>query len=415
MPDGMTKYGRSPWIDTFPASRVPSYPRHRGVSQEPVVILGGGLTGCLTAYAFAASGIPVVLLEGDQIGRGGSGLASGWMGGAPGPSFADLEKTAGRAAVRHAFRSWRRAALDFSALLRRLDIKCAFAAHSTATVAITPEQGVRLKRDHKARRDADLDAALLNPRALTTELGLDGVSGIRDSAGGVLDPYRACLGLAAAAAARGAQIFERSAVRKITFARRHADLTTAGGSIRTARVIVATGMPGALFASLRRHFWFRTVFMAATARVPAKLRQQLGRRAAVVRDLAEPPHLVRWADDERLIVAGADSATPATAPERQRDRVAVQRTGQLMYELSTLYPDISGILPEYGWEVPYARTSDGLPYLGPHRNFPHHLFAFGDSSHTVTGAFLASRVLLRQHLGEVEPGDRYFSFTRHGG
>ena len=131
-----------------------------------------------------------------------------------------------------------------------------------------------------------------------------------------------------------------------------------------------------------------------------------------MRDLAEPPHLVRWVDDERLLVAGADTLSP---PVRLRDRIVVQRTGQLMYELSTLYPDISGILPAYGWDAPYARTSDGLPYIGPHRNFPHHLFAFGDSSHSITGAYLASRMLLRHHLDELEPADRHFGFTRHGG
>ena len=46
---------------------------------------------------------------------------------------------------------------------------------------------------------------------------------------------------------------------------------------------------------------------------------------------------------------------------------------------------------------------EGLPYIGPHRNFPHQLFAFGDSSHSVTGAYLASRILLRHHLGETDP------------
>ena len=94
---------------------------------------------------------------------------------------------------------------------------------------------------------------------------------------------------------------------------------------------------------------------------------------------------------------------------------AVQRTGQLMYELSTLYPDVSGIRPEYGWDAPYARTSDGLPYIGPHRNFPHQLFAFGDSSRGMTGAYLASRMLLRHHVDDLESADRHFGFTRHGG
>jgi glycine/D-amino acid oxidase-like deaminating enzyme len=110
-----------------------------------------------------------------------------------------------------------------------------------------------------------------------------------------------------------------------------------------------------------------------------------------------------------MLVMGADSEM---TPARQRDKAIVQRTGQLMYELSTLYPDISGIAPEYGWEVWYARTGDGLPHVGPHRNFPHHLFAFGDASHSVTGAYLASRILVRHYFGERDRADEVFGFAR---
>ena len=408
----MTKYGRSPWVDAFPNARVPSYPRQRGPLSTSVVIVGGGLTGCTTAYAFAANGVDVVLLEADRVGRGSTGLASGWIGGDPGVSFIEVEKALGRAASRDAFRSWRRAALDFAALIRRLNVKCAFTPQGAAMVALTPDQAARLKREHKGRRDAGIDAPMLSARAVKSELGLDAAAAIRENAGGVVDPYRVCLGLAAAAAGRGAKIFERTPVRKITFGRRKADVITTGGAIHTDRVVVATGVPTPLFKSLIRHFWFRTTYLTMTERVPAKIRQQLGRREAVVRDGFEPPHVARWVDDERLLVSGADALSP---PARQRDRIVVQRTGQLMYELSTLYPEISGILPAYGWDAPYARTSDGLPYLGPHRNFPHHLFAFGDSSRSITGAYLASRILLRHHLDELESADRHFGFTRHGG
>jgi glycine/D-amino acid oxidase-like deaminating enzyme len=407
----MTKYGRSPWVDTFPKARVPSYPRQRGPLQTSVVVVGGGLTGCATAYAFAASGIDVILVEADQVGRGSTGLAAGWIGGDPGVSFAEVEKALGRTAARDVFRSWRRAALDFGALIRRLDIKCAFTPRDTAIVAVTPDQALRLARDRKMRRDAGVDAPFLSGRVVKADLGLDAPAALREAVGAVVDPYRACLGLAAAAVDRGAKIFERTQVRKVKFGRRKADVITAGGAIRADRVVVATGIPTPLFRSLIRHFWFRTTYLTMTERVPAKMRQQLGRREAVVRDLSEPPHVVRWVDDERLLVTGADALSP---PVRQRDRIVVQRTGQLMYELSTLYPDISGILPEYGWDAPYARTSDGLPYIGPHRNFPHHLFAFGDSSRTITGAYLASRMFLRHHLDEIEPADRHFGFTRHG-
>jgi glycine/D-amino acid oxidase-like deaminating enzyme len=405
----MTKYGRSPWIDQFPKSRVPSFPKHKGAQTTDVVVVGGGLTGCTTAYAFAAAGVKVMLLEAEQVGRGNSGYSAGWISEDPGIPFADLEKIVGLRGARRAFQSWRRAALDFAALLRRLDVKCALTTRPTVTVAMTPEQAARLKKEQKARRDAGLDALLLNARAIRGEVGLDVAAGLRAKDGATLDPYRACLGVAGAAVDRGAMLFERSAVTRIRFNRKIADVFTAGGSIRTSRVVVATGMPTPLFKSLARHFWFHNTFLTLTSPLPAKIRQQLGRREAVVRDLAEPPHVVRWVGDDRILVSGADSEA---APPRQRDKAVVQRTGQLMYELSTLYPDISGTQPEYGWAADYARTANGLPAIGPHRNFPHHLFAFGDASHSVTGAYLASRIILRHHFGEMDPADDVFAFHR---
>lgn len=406
----MTYYGRSPWLDRFPESRIPSHPRLRGHLDPSVVIVGGGLTGCATAYAFAAAGIDVAVLEADRIGRGTTASAAGWIADDPGSPFVSIEKAIGRSSASRAWQAWRRAALDTAALVRRLGVKCDLVASTSLTIAAPADGIARLKREQNARRDAGLDAPFLNARAVSGEVAIPSGGGLRGKDGATLDPYRACLGIAAAARERGAQFFERSPVTKIVFGRRAVDVRTAGGTVRAAQVVVATGVPTALFASLQRHFWFRSRYLALTGRVPPRIRQQLGKRSTVVRDCAEPPHVIRWVDDERLLVMGADRESP---PDRLREKITIQRTGQLMYELSTLYPDISGIPPECGWDGSYARTSDGLPYIGPHRNFPHHLFAFGDSSHGVTGAYLASRILLRHYLGEPEPADELFAFTRN--
>jgi len=406
----MTHYGRSPWLDRLSKSRVPSFPRHRGHLNPAVVIVGGGLTGCATAYAFAAAGIRVAVIEADRIGRGTTASGAGWIADDPGVTFLSIEQAVGRRSAQRAWQAWRRAALDGAAVLRRLGVTCDLEASASVTIAATSEQITRLKREQKARRDAGLNAPLLTARAVSAEVALLSGGGLRGKDGATLDPYRACLGLAAAARERGAQFFERSPVKKITFGRKAVDVRTAGGTVRAEQVVVATGVPTALIASLQRHFWFRSAYLALTGRVPAKIRQQLGTRSTVVRDSADPPHVVRWVDDERLLVMGADRESP---PDRLREKTTIQRTGQLMYELSTMYPDISGMIPEYGWDAAYARTADGLPYIGPHRNFPRHLFAFGDSSHSVTGAYLASRMLLRHYLGELDPADELFAFTRN--
>jgi glycine/D-amino acid oxidase-like deaminating enzyme len=405
-----TRYGRSPWVDQFPKSRIPTYPAHRGPIKVDAAIVGGGLTGCLTAYAFAAAGIKVALFEADVLGRGASGASTGWIADDPGPSFAEVEKLIGLRKARGAWEAWRRAALDFAALIRRLGLKCDLEPHGSLLVATTPDQSSRLAREQKSRRSAGLDAVVVKARAIQDEAGIANGAGLRGRDGATINPYRATLGFAAAAAARGALIFERSAVRKIGFNRKDAEVFTPTGSFRTRRVVIATAMPTAtLTRSLARHFWFKSAYLALTEPVPAKIRNQMGKRSMVMRDIATPPHVVRWVDDQRLLIEGADGPRPA---DRLRDKTVVQRTGQLMYELSTIYPDISGIMPAYGWEAPYALTGEGLPYFGFHRNFPHQLFAFGDSSPGVTDAYLGSRVLLRHYLDEVESSDEAFSFTR---
>jgi glycine/D-amino acid oxidase-like deaminating enzyme len=405
-----TRYGRSPWTDQFPTSRVPSYPTHRGSLEVDVAIVGGGLTGCATAYAFAAAGVRVALFEASRLGKGASGVSPGWMADDPGVSFPAVERLIGLKAARHAFQTWRRAALDFAALVRRLDLKCHLEPRPSLLVALTPEQATELKHEKKSRRDAGLDVSLVNHKVLADEAGIEATAALRARDGATIDPYRATLGLAAAAAERGARIFEQSPVKSITFNRRDAALTTDGGSFRVAQVVVATAMPTKqLFGSLARHFWFKTRYLVLTDPVPARIRARLGTTGIVVRDLASPAHTIRWVGEDRLLIAGADGDTP---PARLREKTIVQRTGQLMYELSTLHPDISGIMPAYGWDSPYALTAEGLPYIGAHRNFPHQVLCFGDSSHGVTGAYLASRIALRCYLEEADAADEAFGFTR---
>jgi glycine/D-amino acid oxidase-like deaminating enzyme len=224
-----------------------------------------------------------------------------------------------------------------------------------------------------------------------------------------MDPYRAALGLASAAVKRDALLFERTRVTKVRAGSNAVEVLAEGGVIRAATVIVTTGTATAEFKPLRRHFKPREAYLVLTEPVPAAVRRQLGRREVTLRDLRVPHHRLAWTRDDRLLVGGADQGA---VPPRMREAVLVQRTGQLMYQLLTLYPAISGLRPDYGWEVPYGQTSDGVMYIGPHRNYPRHLFALGGGGDSVTGAFLSARLLVRALGRASDKGDAAFGWTR---
>ncbi|MFN7916187.1 MAG: FAD-binding oxidoreductase [Vicinamibacterales bacterium] len=403
-------YGRSPWVGQFPKSRLPAFPRLKGHATAEVVVIGGGLTGCATAYAFAAAGVDVVLLEAERLGQGPSGSSAGWITDTPTVPFAVSDAALGRRAAKQAWQAWRRAALDLGALVRRRGLSSRFDRRPSLTFARTADAADMLRREHRLRTSAALDLQLLPARAASAIAGCPAMAGVRTTQSALVDPYRLTLAFAAAAVSRGARIFERTAVTRTSSTRDEATAAVGrAATIRASRLVVTTTAPGTLFPALDRHLPLATAFHVLTEPVPAAIRPVLGRRDCLLRDDADPPHRIAWIDDERLLVSGADGGV---VPATRRHATLVQRTGQLMYELSTIYPDISGLQPAAGWDQPYATTATGLPLVGPHRHYPRHLFAFGTVGASLTGAGLASRLLVRHYRQETDAADLAFAFGR---
>ena len=396
------------FLDNFPRSRRPDYSRQRGELTTDVVIVGGGLTGCACALSFAGSGVKIVLLEAGRIGAGATAAGAGLVRQAPDASFQEAVARHGVRTARHVWQSFRRASLDFSAALRRAGVRADTIAQDLILLSRDSDGARRLQKESSARREAGLEASWLTGRAVAAETAIAAAGGIRTK-GEACDPYRACLGLAAAAASRGAAIHEQSRVRRIRARRKSVEITTETGTVTANAVVIATGALPDDLRALRRHFAPVMSYAAVTQPLPAAVRREVGKRTTAIRDTHAPPHLVRWLKDDRVLVTGGDRPSIAG---RAREKLLVPQVHELMYELTTLYPAISGVQPEWGWDVDAYGSPDDLPVIGPHRNFPRHLFALGHARHGASVAWLAARVLLRAYLQEPAKGDDQFGFGR---
>ncbi len=119
-----TKYSVSFWDGVTPHTKRMSWPRHRGHLDVDVAIVGGGLTGCATAYVFAAGGVRVALFEAERLAGGATRCASGLVLQDPSTSFAELSRLHGVRTARHVYQATHRAALDLVATLKRLGVRC---------------------------------------------------------------------------------------------------------------------------------------------------------------------------------------------------------------------------------------------------------------------------------------------------
>lgn len=402
-----THYGTSYWLDRVPSSRRPSYPRHRGSLQVEVAVVGGGALGCAAAYVLAAAGIDVAVFEQGRLAHAEAGRATGIVLHEPEPFFFKLAKQHGVRDARHIYQIARRGSLEYVSALKRLRIECGLQIRDAVHFSSNPEGIHELQKEYSARREAGLEVASLKGAPLFRKTGANGF-GVVTHGNASVDPYRAAIGLARAAAARGAKIFERSTVTRVRPRRRTVEITTESGVVTASKVVVATGYPTDDFKPLRRRFTRSDAYVVLTSELPAAVRREMMSPDVIVRDAAAPDHWLHWIGS-RVMFSGADQPS---VPDRARERTLIQRTGQLMYELSVMRPAISGLMPEYSWDVGSSRTIDGVPYYGPHRNYPHHYFAFSGGTAGLGLSFAAARIILRHYQGSPDKGDEPFSFTR---
>lgn len=405
----MPGYGARYWAERTPASRRPAYPSFRGAHHADVVVIGGGLVGATAAYVLAKGGLDVVLLEAERIAGGSTASGLGVILPEPDAWFRQVEAVSGVRVARTAWQEARRSALDMASLLKRLNARADLAASPLVIAEAPGSDATALRREQADRKAAGLDAPWMTAAAASSAVGTATGGAIRLRDGFRYDPVRATIALTKAAADAGARVFEKSAVKRTRFTRKTADVVTATGSIRTRGIYIATGRPGPVFRQLERHVTVRQGFAVVTEPLSAAMRREAGPRDAVVRETDAGGHWLRWLAEDRALFAGSASSP---APIRQLDKVLVQKTGQLMYELSVRYPAISGLPAHWGWPVPLISTVDGLPWIGAHRNYPFHFFAMAFGWHADGLAWFAAKAALRYFTDETARQDQAFGFLR---
>jgi glycine/D-amino acid oxidase-like deaminating enzyme len=275
--------------------------------------------------------------------------------------------------------------------------------------ALTEEGARRLRREHRVRAAAGFGGRWLEPRALRRQTGIDGAGAMRVHGNAQLNPVAACRGFVRAAADRGALVFESSPVTRIRTAHDHVTVSTASGVVRAAYVVVATGYatPGLRAGAGRARFL--NTYVAATRRISTAERRRLGLGDVLLWDTDRPYHYARWTDDHRLIIGGGDR--PHRAGSSRAKALAPAVDALRAYFLAR-FPSLCDVGLEYAWEGLFATTPDSLPYVGPHRRYPRHLFALGYGGNGMTLGFLAGRLLLDWYLRRDAADLDLFAFSR---
>ncbi|MDL2407163.1 FAD-binding oxidoreductase [Rhizobium calliandrae] len=322
-----------------------------------LAIIGGGFSGLSTALHAAEKGLSVVVLEAEIVAWGATGRNAGFVV----PNFAKMDPDdiiahlgpqGGERLIQMAAGS---ADLVFD-LIRRHGIDCDALQSGWIQPAHSPAAFEKVKSRAEQWASRGRPAVILDWQAVRDTTGADGYfGGWMDKSGGVLNPVSYAHGLAAAAEAAGARIFEHSPVASIQHEGDGFMLVTTGGKVRAGKVLIATNAyVGHLNPTLARTYFPLKVFQIATEPLAASARQRLLPGSQCVSDTRRNLFTFRFDSENRLITGGMHIIGPG----------AEERVPRAIHRRLARHLNLEDIPPlAYNWSGIAAVEPDFLPHL----------------------------------------------------
>lgn len=341
----------------YAETRVPA-PARAALTQNidvDVCIIGGGLAGLTTAYETARRGWSVAVLEGDEL----AWSASGRNGGLVLPGFAEHPETiVGRVGFDRARALWG-LSLDGVEYVRDTIAE-------TQMPGVAPAHGWLYVQRAEGMERAQRAGTLV--RELGAEVEVWDIDQVRDVLATEryfqalhfprafhIHPLNYALGLAAAAEAAGARIFEHTRALAIDPAGVRKHVQTTGGRVRAHHVVLAGSAHLApLFPLVADAVLPVVTYLAVTAPLGEQLRDAIDYSGSVV-DMRGVPGYFRIVDDVRLMWGGRVGGRNVTA----------QRIGRMMRRhIREVFPQLGEVEITHAWSGTMGYAMHRMPLIG---------------------------------------------------
>ena len=368
----------------------------RGEHRVDVAVVGGGIAGCSAALHLAKRGYRVALLEAHVVGYGASGRSGGQTIFGLAASQKSLIAQVGRDDARRLF-DLSIEALDLTqSLIREYAIDCDYHANHVH-VAVKPRH-LRELDDWARELHEDYgypSAKLLNRDALQEHVRTERyLGGLIDSRSGHLHPLKFTQGVAHAAEAAGADIFEKSRVLRYEDGP-EVTVHTAHGTVRCAHLVLCgNAYIGAVAPALSRRILGVGTYIIATQPLGEERIRALLPSNAAIADINWILDYFRSSADHRLLFGGRVSYS-AVQPRRLADSMCKR--------MLRIFPSLADIKVAYAWGGYLDITMSRAPDFG--RLAPNVFYTQGFSGHGMSLTGLAGKLVAEAVAGTAERFD----------
>lgn len=317
-----------------------------------LLVIGGGFTGCSAALKAAEMGADVTLLEAETVGYGGSGrnvgLANAGLWLPPDDVCSKMGQEAGDR-LNHALATGPDLVFD---LITKHEIQCDPVRNGTLHLAHSKQAVDHLKTRLEQFKRQGAPVALLDQSETCERTGSSLFhAALHDRRAGTIQPLAYVKGLARAALAAGAKIFEKTPVRRISQQDGQWIASTKNGNIKAKSLLLATNAYRGYFKNLSHpETSVVNYFQIATEALDARQRQVVLPNGEGAWDTALIMTSFRIDDEGRLLIGGMGNGSMIHSHWAQR-------------KLAQVFPDLGGVGISHCWTGRISMTADHLPRI----------------------------------------------------
>ena len=332
-------------------------PALAGTINTDVAIIGAGYTGLACALRLAQKGTKVSILDGQQVGFGGSGRNVGLANAGLWTEPDIIDDLLGDDYGPRLYQALSEAPNKVFSLIEEHGIDCE--ATRNGTLQLAPNKAGLRELDRRfeqlARRGAPVER--LDATDTQAKLGSAFYQGaIWDHRAGTIQPLGYAHGLANAAQQAGASIYENSPVTKLSKVKGKWQANTPNGLITADRVVLATnGYTGNLVPQLETSFIPINFFQYATQPLTEQQRQIILPQLQGCWDTALVMTSIRLDSTGRLIIGSLGHIADGGQSKFLKAWAA--------HQINRLFPQLQGIALDYCWSGRIAYSHDNLPHL----------------------------------------------------
>ncbi|HSZ32782.1 MAG TPA: FAD-dependent oxidoreductase [Puia sp.] len=380
------------------------YPRLQNNISPEVSIIGGGISGALSAYFLTEAGVECVLLDGRTIGLGSTCASTSLLQYELDAPLHQLIDIVGKT---NAVRAYQLCGLSIDILVgimekigyREFDKRQSlyYTSHSS--------QKNFIKKEFEARRNAGFNVEILTRDQIKVDYGMKAEYAILSREGATINAYAFTHALLQYSIQKGLRVYDRTKIKSIKYNSENVELTAEDGyKVSSGKLINASGFEIVNFISKDIVDLYCTY---AVISENATEKKELWKDGTMIWNTDDPYLYMRLTKDNRIIIGGRDERF-STKTSRE---IFQKKASLLQKDFEKTFPDVQ-FKSEFAWSGTFGRTKDALPYIGEYSKTPNTYYALGFGGNGITFSVVAAQIITDLIKGRLNKDAEIFSFER---